>query len=122
MYGIGLALVAAAACAGYRLVVSGKLTIDLGLGRTVRALGPFSVDVAAPPEVVFDVIAEPYLLRTPHAMADKLDVVESGNDMVLAAHHPGAPRPGGNHAGDGSLRTAHPGRLSAGTWPGSARR
>jgi len=87
MYGIGLALVAAAACAGYRLVVSGKLTIDLGLGRTVRALGPFSVDVAAPPEVVFDVIAEPYLLRTPHAMADKLDVVERGNDMVLAAHH-----------------------------------
>ncbi len=68
-------------------MVSGELTIDIGLGRTLRALGPFSVDVAASPEVVFDVIAEPYLSRTPRSMADKLEVVERGSDMVLAAHH-----------------------------------
>jgi hypothetical protein len=45
------------------------------------------VDVSAPQEVVFAVIADPYLGRTPHAMADKLQVVERGSDMVLAAHH-----------------------------------
>ena len=44
------------------------------------------MDVAAPKEVVFAVIADPYLGRTPHAMADKLEVIERGSDMVLAAH------------------------------------
>jgi hypothetical protein len=36
--------------------------------------------------VVFDVIAQPYLGRAPRALADKLRVLERGNDMVLAAH------------------------------------
>jgi hypothetical protein len=45
------------------------------------------VDVSAPKEVVFAVIADPYLGRTPHAMADKLRVIERGSDMVLAADH-----------------------------------
>jgi hypothetical protein len=44
------------------------------------------VDMAAPREVVFDVIAEPYLGRAPRALADKLRVLERGHDMVLAAH------------------------------------
>jgi hypothetical protein len=35
---------------------------------------------------VFDVIAAPYLGKTPRAMRDKLDVLERGSDMVLAAH------------------------------------
>lgn len=42
--------------------------------------------MAAPREVVFDVIAEPYLGRAPRALADKLRVLERGSDMVLAAH------------------------------------
>ena len=42
--------------------------------------------IAAPPETVFDVIAEPYLARTPRAIQDKLRVLERGTDMVLAAH------------------------------------
>ncbi|MGH9121919.1 MAG: SRPBCC family protein, partial [Acidimicrobiales bacterium] len=36
---------------------------------------------------VFDVIAAPYLQRTPQAMSAKLQVLERGSDMVLAAHH-----------------------------------
>lgn len=71
---------------GYRLLVGGGLTVDTGWGRTTRPLGPFDIDIAAPPEVVFDVIAGPYLGRTPRAMADKLEVVERGTDLVLAAH------------------------------------
>jgi hypothetical protein len=35
---------------------------------------------------VFEVIAGPYLGKTPHAMQAKLQVLERGTDMVLAAH------------------------------------
>jgi hypothetical protein len=75
-----------AARRGYRLVTSGKLTLDLGIGRRLQPLGPLERTIAAPPEVVFDVIAAPYLGRTPRAMADKLEVWERGSDMALAAH------------------------------------
>ena len=42
--------------------------------------------IDAPQEVLFDVIAAPYLGRTPRALEDKLQVWERGSDMVLAAH------------------------------------
>jgi hypothetical protein len=86
----GAAAVAAAgglAGLGYYLVVSGKLTIDTGWGRRVRPLGPFGVQIAAPPATVFDVIAGPYLGRTPRAMSGKLQVLQRGSDMVLAEHY-----------------------------------
>jgi hypothetical protein len=70
----------------YRLLASGALTLDLDLGRRTQPLGPLVRTIAAPPEVVFDVIAAPYLDRTPRALADKLQVWERGADMVLAAH------------------------------------
>lgn len=70
-----------------RLLVRGALTLDVGVGRCLRPLGPVSFEIAAPPEVVFDVIAEPYLGRTPAALKEKLEVWERGSDMVLAAHH-----------------------------------
>ena len=83
------AVPAAAGAAGllYYLVVTGKLTVDTGWGRRVRPLGPFRVEVAAPAGTVFDVIAAPYLERTPRAMAGKLRVVERGKNMVLAEHY-----------------------------------
>src|SRR5918995_4062183 len=72
--------------AGYVGLVTGACPVDLGIGRRVRPLGPQLVEMAAPREVVFDVIAEPYQGRAPRALADKLRVLERGNDMVLAAH------------------------------------
>jgi hypothetical protein len=72
---------------GYYLLVSGKLAIDTGWGRRIRPLGPFSVPIAAPAATVFDVIAAPYLGRTPRAMAAHLRVLEWGKDMVLAEHY-----------------------------------
>jgi hypothetical protein len=42
--------------------------------------------MAAPRDTVFDVIAEPYLGRTPRALADEIEVLDRGSDMVLAAH------------------------------------
>ena len=77
---------AGAAAAGYVGLVTGACPRDLGLGRRVRPLGPQQLEMAAPRELVFDVIAEPYLGRTPRALADKLRVLERGSDMVLAAH------------------------------------
>jgi hypothetical protein len=68
------------------LLARGSVTIDVGIGRTFRPLGPLTVHIAAPREVVFDVVSAPYLRRTPRALESKLHVVERGQDMVLAAH------------------------------------
>src|SRR5918992_846434 len=75
-------LLAAAAA----LVARAGLTLDIGVGRRLRPLGPIALEIAAPPEVVFDVIAAPYLGRTPRALRSKLEVLERGTDLVLAAH------------------------------------
>ena len=75
------------AAAAYRLVLRGGLAVDAGVGRRVRPLGPIGIEMAAPRETVFDVIAAPYLGRTPRALKAELEVLERGRDMVLAAHH-----------------------------------
>jgi hypothetical protein len=77
----------AGAAGAYVGVVTGRVTVDLGWGRSRRPLGPLVVTVAAPRELVFDVIAAPYLGRTPAALAGKLRVLERGGDMVLAEHY-----------------------------------
>jgi hypothetical protein len=71
----------------WALVVRGSLALDLGVGRRYRPLGPLRFAIAAPREVVFDVISSPYLGRTPRALRAKLDVLERGDDFVLAAHY-----------------------------------
>jgi hypothetical protein len=85
-----LALRAAAAgsllAAGAALVARAGLTLDIGIGRRLRPLGPIALHIAAPPELVFDIIAAPYLGRTPRALRSKLEVIERGADLVLAAH------------------------------------
>src|SRR5215216_4723976 len=118
------ALGAGATAMGYVGLVTGACPLDLGVGRRVRPLGPQLVDMAAPREVVFDVIAEPYLGRAPRALADKLRVLERGSDMVLAAHFTplgGAAGPGRPDGGDGPVRPARAGRLPAGPRAGSPR-
>jgi hypothetical protein len=83
---LGLAGAALIGAVGYRLIVGRELTLDTGLGRRIRPLGPLTFTIAAPRETVFDVIAAPYLGRTPRAMAEEIEVLERGSDMVLAAH------------------------------------
>jgi Polyketide cyclase / dehydrase and lipid transport len=70
----------------YLLLVRGSLTVDLGVGRRIRPLGPRVWEITAPREIVFDVISAPYLRRTPRALYTKLRVLERGEDMVLAEH------------------------------------
>ncbi len=71
---------------GYKLVVEGALTLDIGWGRQTRSLGCASTVVRAPRETVFDVLCAPYAERPSRAMAEKVEVLERGIDMVLAAH------------------------------------
>jgi Polyketide cyclase / dehydrase and lipid transport len=83
---LSLLLVAGAGRRAYRLLASGALTLDVGIGRRTRPLGPLGWQIAADRDTVFDVIAGPYLGPTPRALKDKLQVWERGSDMVLAAH------------------------------------
>lgn len=87
---VGWGVVVAVAAAGlrwsYRQVVSGALTVDTGIGRRMTELGPVSVDIDAPRELVFDVVAAPYLGRAGSA-GEHIDVWERGEDLVVAAHH-----------------------------------
>lgn len=71
----------------YVAVVRGNLTLDLGIGRSTRPLGPLSMTIAAPLELVFDVISSPYVRKTPRALERKLRVLERSEDMVLAEHY-----------------------------------
>ncbi len=78
-----LALVAV----GVALMSVGRLTLDIGWGRRIRPLGPRTVRVAAPREIVFDHIAVPYLSATPpRELRAKVEILERGADMVVAAH------------------------------------
>lgn len=67
-------------------VVTGAVPFDIGIGRRTRPLGPQIVEIAAPRELVFDIIAMPYLGRQPRAVAEKIEILERGDDLVLAAH------------------------------------
>jgi Polyketide cyclase / dehydrase and lipid transport len=77
---------AIAIAGGYLGLISGALPVDLGLGRRTRPLGPIGIDIRAPADVVFDVLSEPYLGRQTRAVAEKIQILERGTDMVLAAH------------------------------------
>ncbi|MGH7705183.1 MAG: SRPBCC family protein [Candidatus Dormibacteria bacterium] len=83
---LSAAAVVGGLCAAYVLTVRGDLTLDTGIGRRTRALGPIQDRINARPETVFDVISGPYLGSTPRAMQSKLRVVERGSDLVVAEH------------------------------------
>ncbi|MCX4822824.1 hypothetical protein OG883_23585 [Streptomyces sp. NBC_01142] len=69
---VGVAAVGGGAVAGYLGLVTGALPLDVGVGRRTRPLGPQTVGIQAPREVVFDVIAQPYLGRATRAMREKV--------------------------------------------------
>jgi hypothetical protein len=82
----GGGVVATAGVAVYLGLVTGAMSLDLGVGRRKRRLGPLTVEVEAPRELVFDVIAAPYAERAPRSLREKVEVLERTGDMVLAAH------------------------------------
>ena len=80
------ALAGAAAIGAYIGVVTGRLTLDLGIGRRTRPLGPLHLDIAAPRETVYAAAAAPYADRQTRAMREKVEILERAGQMVLAAH------------------------------------
>jgi|Tabmets5t2r1_1033131.scaffolds.fasta_scaffold00561_5 hypothetical protein len=64
----------------------GRLTLDARLGRSFHRLGPLTVEIDAPRELVFEQLSAPYLGRTPRQVAATLEVIERGADMVVARH------------------------------------
>lgn len=68
-------------------LVTGRITVDLGVGRRTRPLGPLVVDIYAPPEVVYDAATAPYAERRPRAIQEKVHILGRTDRMVLAAHH-----------------------------------
>jgi hypothetical protein len=76
----------AAAIGAYVGLVTGRLTIDLGIGRRTRPLGPLHLEITAPRETVYAAAAAPYADRQPRAMREKVEILERAGQMVLAAH------------------------------------
>jgi hypothetical protein len=67
--------------------VTGRLTLDLGIGRRTRPLGPIVVHIAAAREDVYAAATAPYAERRPRAMAENVRILDRTEHMVLAAHH-----------------------------------
>ena len=70
----------------YLGLISGAVTLDLGIGRRTRPLGPLEIEIAAPRQLVYDAAAAPYAVRQTRAMREKVEILERGDGMVLAAH------------------------------------
>jgi uncharacterized protein YndB with AHSA1/START domain len=80
-----LAVVLLALVAGsFLLLAMGRLHLDLGWGRSIHRLGPMATRIAAPRELVFEMIAAPYLGRTPSGSG--IEVLVRDEDLVVAAH------------------------------------
>lgn len=69
----------------FLLLAMGRLYLDLGWGRSLHELGPITLRIAAPRELVYEIISAPYLGRTPSGSS--VDVIARDGVLVLAAHH-----------------------------------
>lgn len=85
-WGTAIAVGGGVAALAYLGAATGVVTVDLGVGRRVRKLSVAPTEIRAGREVVFEVLAEPYQGRQTRAIAEKIEVLERGGDMVLAAH------------------------------------
>ena len=83
--GVLAALMIASVAAGFLLLAMGRLNLDLGWGRSIHPLGPIKVRIAAPRELVFEMIAAPYTGRTPGGTG--IEVIARSDSLVVAAHH-----------------------------------
>jgi hypothetical protein len=83
----GCAALAGAAITGaYVGLVTGRLSLDLDIGRRTQPLGPLRVDISAPRETVYATAAAPYAERPTRAMREKVEILDRAGQMVLAAH------------------------------------
>jgi hypothetical protein len=82
--GVLAALMVAWSAALFLALAMGRLHLDLGVGRSLHRLGPVTATIRAPRELVFELIAAPYLGR---GSAPGIEVLASGGELVVARHH-----------------------------------
>jgi hypothetical protein len=70
---------------GFLLLAMGRLHLDLGWGRSLHELGPIEIRIAAPRDLVFEMIREPYLGHSPRGSS--IEVLARGKNLAVAAHH-----------------------------------
>ena len=61
----------------------GRAHLDLGVGRSFHQLGPITTTIGAPRELVFEIIAAPYLGRSSEA---GIEVLARSGGLVVARH------------------------------------
>ena len=83
--GVLAALMVGSFAAGFLLLAMGRLSLDLGWGRTIHPLGPITVRIDAPRELVFEILEAPYKERAPSGSG--VDVIARSDTLVVAAHH-----------------------------------
>jgi hypothetical protein len=69
----------------FALLAMGRLNLDLGWGRSLHELGPITMRIAAPRELVFEVISAPYLGRA--SGGSEIEVLARDERLVVAAHY-----------------------------------
>jgi hypothetical protein len=79
-------VISVGAAVGFFLVSRGLVHIDLGVGRSFHALGPIRVRIAAPRDLVYDIVSAPYLGRMPASLEGKIEVLERSENLVVALH------------------------------------
>jgi hypothetical protein len=62
----------------------GRAHLDLSFGRSYHPLGPLTATIRAPRELVFEVIAAPYLGRS---STSGIEVLARSGELVVARHH-----------------------------------
>jgi hypothetical protein len=79
------AMMIAGAAGAFLLLAMGRLSLDLGWGRSVHELGPIVRRIDAPRDLVFEIVNAPYAGRAPHDSG--VEVLAGTDSIVVAAHH-----------------------------------
>jgi Polyketide cyclase / dehydrase and lipid transport len=83
--GVLAALLIGALASMFLLLAMGRLHLDLGWGRSVHALGPITIRIAAPRDLVFEIINAPYAGRA--GSGSGVEVIAGDGALVVAAHN-----------------------------------
>jgi hypothetical protein len=81
--GVLAALFLALSAGLFLAIAMGRAHLDLGFGRSFHQLGPIAATIRAPRELVFEIIAAPYLGR---GSVPGIEVLARGERLVVARH------------------------------------
>jgi hypothetical protein len=76
-------LLVAMVAGGFLALAMGRLHLDLGWGRSHHPVGLDPLPIAAPRELVYEVLSAPYLGRV---RSDSVELLAGDGEMVVAAH------------------------------------